>query len=83
MYACLQIILLRLKKEKSSVCVTKSENLASASQKLIFIFLELEITLVKFFIVLIDCAKYHNLHIFFMRETRHLICEIHHLTRGI
>jgi len=31
----------------------------------IIFFLELEITLVKFFIVLLDCAKYHNLHIFF------------------
>jgi len=30
----------------------------------IYIFLELEITLVKFFIVLLDCAKYHDLHIF-------------------
>jgi len=55
----------RLEKKKSSVCVMKSENLASASHfffflKLISIFLELEITLVKF----LDCTKYHNLHIF-------------------
>jgi len=42
-------------KQKSLVCVTLAN---------FFICLEPEITLVKFFIVLLDCAKYHNLHVF-------------------
>jgi len=63
------------------VCVTNSENLASASQKRL-LFLELEITLVKFFIVLLDFAAFHDLHLFIGCENLHDFKDIYRTLLG-
>jgi len=48
---------IRLKQTKFTICVMKSEKKT---------FLEFEISLAKFFIVLLEYAKYHNLQIFIL-----------------